>query len=124
VRTTQPITPATGLAVLDLYVKVYADRHGLTPPTGDKAFRLGIGPVLMVPDTIDAPAHSDKTVTCDTLGNGHLAIAFSGDEETSYCDCLSIGACWTADVRRLLPQHGLTVMLEPADFATVGLYQP
>lgn len=124
-RTTLPVTPATGLAVLDLYVEVYAARHGLTPPTGHKAFRLGLGPVLMLPEAFDVPdAHSGKVYRCDTLGNGHPAISSSGDEETSYCECLSIGECWTADVRRLLPERGLKVVLEPANTSSVGLYLP
>ncbi|MGY1548380.1 hypothetical protein [Streptomyces sp. MN6] len=122
-RTALPITTSTALAVLDLYVEVYAARHGLTPPTGHKAFRLGLGPVLMLPEAFDVPdAHSSKIYRCDTLGNGHPAIAFSGDEETSYCDCLSIGKCWTRDVRDRLPERGLKVTLEPENFATVGLY--
>ncbi|MEU9754347.1 hypothetical protein AB0D90_14575 [Streptomyces althioticus] len=123
-RTSVPITTRTGLAVLDLYADVYETRHDLRPPLGYRAFRLALGPVLMVPETFDVPdGHGDKVLLCDTVGNGHPAIVFTGDDETAYCDCcISITGCWTRDVREALPGRGLKVVLEPANTSTVSLY--
>ncbi|MFE7963471.1 hypothetical protein ACFU0X_10515 [Streptomyces cellulosae] len=125
-RTSVPITTRTGLDVLALYADVYATRHDLRPPTGYRAFRLGLGPVLMVPEGFEIPPNEDNNVrVVDTIGNGHPAISFSGDEETAYCACcVTITGCWTRDVRAALPEHGLKVVLEPANFSTVSLYLP